>query len=51
MAVSLKTFKDKSKNEVVIFFVLRKKGGKAKKRMKEEEIEKGECGPSSRSLF
>ena len=26
-------------------FVLRKKGRKTKKRMKEEEMEKGDCGP------
>ena len=26
-------------------FVLRKKGSKTKERMKEEEIEKGDCGP------
>ena len=33
------------------FFVLRKKGSKAKKRMKEEEIEKGDCGPPIRKVF
>ena len=43
LAVSLKTFKAKSKNEEVFFFVLRKKGGKTKKRMKDEETGKGEC--------
>ena len=30
---------------------LKKKGSKTKKRMKEEEIEKGDCGPPTRSLF
>ena len=32
-------------------FVLRKKGSKTKKRMKEEEIEKGDCGPPTRKVF
>ena len=33
-------------------FVLRKKGSKTKKRMKEEEVEKGDCGsPTRKSLF
>ena len=32
-------------------FVWRKKGSKTKKRMKEEEIEKGDCGPSTRKVF
>ena len=32
-------------------FVLRKKGSKTKKRMKEEEIEKGNCGPPTRKVF
>ena len=32
-------------------FVLRKKGSKMKKRMKEEVVEKGDCGPPTRSLF
>ena len=32
-------------------FVLRKKGSKTKKRMKEEEIEKGYCGPPTRKVF
>ena len=32
-------------------FVLRKKGSKIKKRMKEEEVEKGDCGPPTRGLF
>ena len=31
--------------------VLRKKGSKTKKRMKEEEIEKGDCGPPAWSLL
>ena len=34
-----------------LFIVLRKKGSKTKERMKEEEIEKGDCGPPTRSLF
>ena len=33
------------------FFVLRKIGNKTKKRMKEEEIEKGDCGPPTRKVF
>ena len=33
------------------FFVLRKKGSKTKERMKEEEIEKGDCGPPTRKVF
>ena len=32
-------------------FVLRKKGNKTKNRMKEEEIEKGDCGPPTRKVF
>ena len=32
-------------------FVLRKKGSKAKEKMKEEEIEKGDCGPPTRKVF
>ena len=32
-------------------FVLRKKGSKTKERMKEEEIEKGDCGPPTRKVF
>ena len=32
-------------------FVLRKKGSKTKRRMKEEEIEKGDCGPPTRKVF
>ena len=32
-------------------FVLRKKGSKTKKRMKEEEIEKGDCGPPTPKVF
>ena len=36
----------------LVIFVKRKKGSKTKKRMKEEEIEKGDCGPpNSESLF
>ena len=35
----------------VLIFVLRKKGSKMKKRMIEEEIERGDCGPPTRSLF
>ena len=33
------------------FLFLRKKGSKTKKRMKEEEIEKGDCGPPTRKVF
>ena len=33
------------------FFVLRKKGSKTKERMKEEEIEKDDCGPPTRKVF
>ena len=32
-------------------FVLRKKGSETKNRMKEEEIEKGNCGPPTRKVF
>ena len=32
-------------------FVLRKKGSKTKERMKEGEIEKGDCGPPTRKVF
>ena len=32
-------------------FVMRKKGSETKKRMKEEEIEKGDCGPLTRKVF
>ena len=35
----------------LVIFVLRKKGSKTKKRMKEEEIEKGDCGPPTRKVF
>ena len=35
----------------VLHFVLRKKGSKTKERMKEEEIEKGDCGPPTRKVF
>ena len=33
------------------FFVLRKKGSKTKERMKEEEIEKGNCGRQPEKSF
>ena len=33
------------------YFVLTKKGSKTKKRMKEEEIEKGDCGPPAPKVF
>ena len=35
----------------LFIFVLRKKGSKTKERMKEEEIEKGDCGPPTRKVF
>ena len=35
----------------VVDFVSRKKGSKTKERMKEEEIEKGDCGPPTRIVF
>ena len=35
----------------VLIFVLRKKGGKTKKRMKEKEIEEGDCRPPTRKVF
>ena len=38
-------------NNQFLFFVSRKKGSKTKKRMKEEEIEKGDCGPPTRKVF
>ena len=37
--------------EIDFIFVLRKKGSKTKERMKEEEIEKGDCGPPTRKVF
>ena len=37
--------------DVPFIFVLRKKGSKTKERMKEEEIEKGDCGPPTRKVF
>ena len=40
-----------SVKHLVHFFVLRKKGSKTKERMKEEEIEKGACGPPTRKVF
>ena len=36
---------------LLTIFVLRKKGSKTKERMKEEEIEKGDCGPPTRKVF
>ena len=36
--------------ELKVCFVLRKKGSKMRKRMKEEEIEKGDCGPPNRKF-
>ena len=38
-------------SERSFIFVLRKKGNKTKERMKEEEIEKGDCGPTTRKFF
>ena len=35
----------------MLIFVLRKKGSGTKERMKEEEIEKGDCGPPTRKVF
>ena len=37
--------------KILFIFVLRKKGSKTKERMKEEEIEKGDCGPPTRKVF
>ena len=37
-------------NKIKVLF-LRKKGSKTKKRMKEEEIEKGDCRPPTREVF
>ena len=34
-----------------LIYVLRKEGSKMKKRMKEEEIEKGDCGPPTWKVF
>ena len=34
-----------------LIFVVRKKGSKTKDRMKEEETEKGDCGPPTRKAF
>ena len=34
-----------------ISFVLRKKGSKTKTRMKEEDIEKGDCGPPTETVL
>ena len=36
---------------ILFIFVLRKKGSETKERMKEEEIEKGDCGPPTRKVF
>ena len=36
---------------IVLILVLRKKGSKMKKRMKEEEIEKGDCQPTTRKVI
>ena len=38
-------------SQEVFSFVLRKKWSKTKKRMKEEEIEKGNCGPPTRAVI
>ena len=35
----------------VFIFVLRRKGSERKKRMKEEEIERGDCGPPTPKVF
>ena len=35
----------------MIDFCFEKEGGKTKERMKEEEIEKGDCGPPTRKVF
>ena len=37
--------------QAFFIFVLRKKGSETKERMKEEEIEKGDCGPPTRKVF
>ena len=34
-----------------VHFCIEKKGSKTKKRMKEEEKEKGDCGPPTRKVF
>ena len=38
-------------SNVSYLFVLRKKGSKTEERMKEEETEKGDCGPPTRKVF
>ena len=40
----VKFYRTSMLNSNTLIFVLREKGGKTKKRMKEEEIEKGDCG-------
>ena len=44
-------FQEIMKGYLFFIFVLRKKGSKTKERMKEEEIEKGDCGPPTRKVF
>ena len=39
------------KDNLLTFLFLRKKGSQTKKRMREEEIEKGDCGPPTRKVF
>ena len=39
------------RQQVFVIFVLKMKGGKTKKRMKEEEIEEGHCGPPTEKSF
>ena len=43
--------RNKTTAAIKFIFVLRKKGSKTKERMKEEEIEKGDCGPPTRKVF
>ena len=47
----LSTGKNLNVGQLCFIFVLRKKGSKTKERMKEEEIEKGDCGPPTRKVF
>ena len=49
--VSQKAIKSVILTSHTFIFVLRKKGSKTKERMKEEEIEKGDCGPPTRKVF
>ena len=42
---------DRVKEEITIFLVWRKKGSKTKKRMKGEEIDKGDYGPPTRKVY